>query len=61
MNDSGLTDNAWVKRVGELRQMLSDSQVASAADLEWYIENVWEIQYDDEKAVLRREFERRSR
>lgn len=58
MNDSGLTDNGWVKRVGELRQMLADGNVETAEEVEWYIENVWEIEYDDEKAFIRQEFAR---
>ena len=55
--NSGLTDNAWVRRVDEIRQMVSGVPVApvSTHDVEFYIEQ-FGLEYDDEKKVARREF-----
>lgn len=58
--NSGLTDNEWVKRVNEIRQMVADVPVVpvSTHDVEFYIEQ-FGLEYDDEKKVARREFSRK--
>lgn len=58
-NDSGLTGNAWTERVEEIRQMVSDVQVAptTARDVEFYIEQ-FGLEFDDEREFARREFAR---
>ena len=57
--NSGLTDNAWVKRVDEIRQMVAtvDTEPVDVDDVEWYI-NEFGLVYDDEKALARQEFAR---
>ena len=57
--NSGLTDNAWVKRVEEIRQMVADVPEApvTAADIDFYIEQ-FGLQFDDEKAFAFQEFVR---
>lgn len=63
MNTTNLTDNAWVERVNQLRQMVADVPEApkESADVEWYIESFNteddNLSADDIK-FLHKEFER---
>ena len=58
--NSGLTDNEWVKRVNEIRQMVSDVPEVphTAEEVEYCIDNLG-LEYDDEKEFARREFARK--
>lgn len=58
-NETGLTDNAWVQRIGQLRQMVSDqydtSQNTTPREfVDWLIESADE-EFDsaDERILLR--------
>lgn len=53
------SDNAWIDRVGELRQTVADVAVApkSSSDVEWYISE-FGVTEPDEVEFLRREFTR---
>lgn len=55
-----LTDNAWAKRVGEIRQMVSDVPTApeSADDVNYYIDEVFELTNGAEIEIAKREFAR---
>jgi hypothetical protein len=55
-----LTDNQWVKRVNEIRQMVSNVSVApdSKEDIAYYISQEFELTDPDEIRVAKQEFER---
>lgn len=55
-----LTDNAWVKRVEEIRQMVADvpTAPATADDVNYYIDEVFELTNGAEIEVAKREFVR---
>ncbi len=55
---SELTDDAWIERVSEIRQMVSDVAEApqNKSDVDWYIEQ-FDL-YSDEETIGRLEFER---
>lgn len=54
-----MTDNAWINRVGVLRQMVADVTTApeSQADVEWYISE-FGVTEPDEVEFLQHEFAR---
>ena len=54
------TDNAWVKRVDEIRQMVADVPTApeTADDVDYYIDEVFELTNGAEIQVARQEFTR---
>ena len=58
-NEAGLTDNAWVKRIGELRQMVADQydttqNTTPREFVDWLVESA-EEEFDsaDERILLR--------
>ena len=58
-NEAGLTDNAWVERIGYLRQLVSDqydtsNNTAPREFVDWMIESA-EEEFDsaDERIMLR--------
>lgn len=61
---SNLTDNAWVRRIGELRQMVWDNYDTSTATpdefIEWFVdgEDSEEAFYNDDIRILRQEAQR---
>jgi hypothetical protein len=58
---SNLTDNAWVDRIGELRQMVWDNYDTTTATpdefIEWFVDGE-EAFYDDDIRILRQEAQR---
>lgn len=57
--NSNLTDNAWVERVNEIRQMVSDVDTVPVTDddVEFYIK-AFMLETYDEVEFARKEFER---
>jgi hypothetical protein len=60
---SNLTDNAWVQRIDELRQMVWDNYDTTATPdefIEWFVdgEDAEEAFYDDDIRILRQEAQR---
>lgn len=56
-----LTDNAWIERVGQLRQMVDDMNPAPTTpeEIEWWLTEGWQDLDADDVTVLRREIERK--
>lgn len=57
--DRGLTDNAWVERIGQLRQMVSDQYDPTTGAtfnqfVDWLIENAEEEFDSADERILRR-------
>lgn len=57
--NSNLTDNAWVKRVNEIRQMVADVDEVPVTtdDIEFYVKQ-FGLETWDEVEFTRKEFER---
>lgn len=60
---SNLTDNAWVDRIGELRQMVWDNYDTTIGTpdefIEWFVDYDSEAEYhDDDIRILRQEAQR---